>query len=76
MRCGTARGLWIWLHRLRVSFRNWNVSKAPALLPELPTAGGSYVLSADGKQWTPANPALIEEPTDAANEESPDPGGR
>ena len=42
--------------------------KAPAPLPPLPTTGGSYVLSADGKAWLPkptTDPtALIEAPTD------------
>jgi len=54
-----------------VLFRNWIVSKAPAPLPELPTTGGSYVLSADRKQWDPETtepPALIEAPTDATDQ--------
>lgn len=57
-------------------FRNWTVSKARAPLPELPTTGGSYVLSADRKEWTPQTPALTEDTTDAADKKSTDPGGR
>jgi len=44
-----------WLHRLRVSFHIRIVSKAPAL-PPLPTTGGSFVLSKDGKRWDPQTP--------------------
>jgi hypothetical protein len=55
------------------------VSKAAPAPPPLPTAGGSYVLSKDGKRWDPeTNPsptALIEAPTDGTTDsESPDPG--
>jgi len=54
-----------------VFFRFTIVSKAPPPLPEIPTAGGSYVLSADGKRWEPETtktPELIEAPTDATDQ--------
>ena len=52
-------------------FHILSVSKAPTP-PPLPTTGGSYVLSADGKHWEPettATPDLIEAPTDATDKE-------
>jgi hypothetical protein len=54
------------------------VSKATPPLPELPTTGGSYVLSADGKRWEPKTtdtPELIEAPTDAELERPTDSRG-
>ena len=54
-----------------MSFHIPIVSKATPPLPELPKAGGSYLLSADGKRWElkpPEPPALIEAPTDATDQ--------
>ena len=54
-----------------MSFHIPIVSKAPPPLPEFPKAGGSYVLSADGKRWEPETtetPELIEAPTDATDQ--------
>ena len=52
-------------------FHILSVSKAPTP-PPLPTTGGSYVLSADGKRWelqTTDTPDLIEPSSDAINKE-------
>jgi len=59
-----------------VSFHSRIVSKAQPL-PELPTTGGSFVLSKDGKRWEPQTtepPALIEAPTDGTLAQPNDPG--
>lgn len=57
-------------------FHNWIVSKAQQL-PALPTTGGSFVLSKDGKRWEPQTtkpPALIEARTDGTLAQQADPG--
>jgi hypothetical protein len=71
MGCATGRASQTWLHRLGLSFHIPIVSKATPPLPEIPTAGGSYVLSADRKRWEPETtetPELIEAPTDATDQ--------
>jgi len=60
-----------------VFFRSRIVSKAKRL-PELPKAGGSYVLNAAGTGWMKDDPTpepLTEEPTDATLEKPTDSGG-